>query len=96
MDIATGRVSLSRHVVFDESRFPFADASRPTAFPSPTVPTQVSLPAAPSLWVPPLPSSSSNHPMITRTRDGTRRPKTFFASTCPVGIASSCGYLFAA
>ncbi|WVZ54515.1 hypothetical protein U9M48_005301 [Paspalum notatum var. saurae] len=34
LDIATNRVIISRHVVFDESSFPFAEATSPSALPT--------------------------------------------------------------
>ena len=69
----------------------FADASRPTAFPSPTVPTQVSLPAAPSLWVPPSPAAGAvlMPPQQPIHRPGTGPDTLFSSASLPSLISSS-------
>ncbi|KAJ9564595.1 LOW QUALITY PROTEIN: hypothetical protein OSB04_000561, partial [Centaurea solstitialis] len=123
LDLITQKVIISRHVVFDESHFPYTDfqpspsaedydsfdideslpplppvidsaSPSPDAGPSASVPSSQSPSAEPSASVPPsqpppaessgtssipsAPAATSSHPMTTRSRTGSLKPKQIF------------------
>ncbi|KAJ9548019.1 hypothetical protein OSB04_020562 [Centaurea solstitialis] len=101
LDLITQKVIISRHVVFDETHFPFpdfqpqpsseeyesfdVDDSPPSLPPIPdavvtppesSTTTSSSSSAEPSQ--PPAPATTSGHPMTTRSRTGSLKPKQIF------------------
>ncbi|KAJ9537125.1 hypothetical protein OSB04_029858 [Centaurea solstitialis] len=100
LDLITQKVIISRHVVFDETHFPFPDFQpRPSSEDydsfdvddSPpslsTIPDAVATPPESSTFTssssaepsqPPAPATTSGHPMTTRSRTGSLKPKQIF------------------
>ncbi|KAJ9563458.1 hypothetical protein OSB04_008618 [Centaurea solstitialis] len=88
LDLITQKVIISRHVNFDETHFPFPDFQpRPSsedydAFDPPpaessgTSSSPSTSSAEPSQ--PPAPAATSGHPMTTRSRTGSLKPKQIF------------------
>ena len=131
LDRATGRVYISRHVVFNEDAFPFATSLglqsnthvelvlypttvSPPVHPLPTVgpfspafipPHHDIGPLSPSTCDPPpdtlaAPSSTQqpvlpSHPMVTRSKDGTRKPKTWHDDTVKYHLPHALSTLLA-
>lgn len=87
LDISTKKIILSRHVVFDENAFPFANMPNPAPpeeiiVPTPPIPRLSPLPAHPQPipiappTVPPPTQTTTTHPMQTRSKSGIVKPVT--------------------
>ncbi|CAA7024771.1 unnamed protein product [Microthlaspi erraticum] len=87
LDISTRKVILSRHVIFDESTFPFSSISKSLdlatpsleLLPSPSPILRDSTPPAPvsstSDAAPPPPPPDMRHHMVTRAKSGIIKPR---------------------